>query len=182
MELQEELFDVKDVFTSVNAQDARAYVNKNVYLSSSLAGLRDNVAKNRFVTLDCILDDDNDRRFVWDDMEYSLCLPLAKVKHRATDKKYRPFKDLAELKEVTGFHVGSSVKLKVYNLDHVLFIESETLIVDMDTTYCDLDGSVIGYNIYLGTDSYTLEELLSHFKYMNPKTNEWQPFGIAEEE
>ena len=36
MELQEELFNVKDVFTSVNAEDAHVYIGKQVYVGNSL--------------------------------------------------------------------------------------------------------------------------------------------------
>lgn len=169
----EELFDVKDVFTSVNADDATAYVDKYVYLSNSLAGLRKEVEDNRFVTLDGILEDSNDKRFVYGSKEFSLCIPADKVKQSVALKKYRPFNSVTEFELATGLSIGDVIKRR--------YVGTEAYIPYV-TTYmyigCGRDTDGRDYVILGGLKLY-VDELID-YEYLGG--DGWRRLGVAEDE
>ena len=174
METPQELFDVKDVFTSVNADDATAYVDKYVYRSNSLAGLRKDVKEHKFCVLDGVLDDSNDKRFVDGERKFSLCLPYDKVKQPHKEKKYRPFKSVMEFELYTGFAVGAKLTVRGKNWN-------------------DSDGMhlmYVGNGMHDGVETLGLGNMCMpiadwfDYEYLWHEDNleEWRPFGVPEDE
>ena len=74
-------FDKKDVFTCLNAEDAKVYIGKEGYLADSLYNLRNAIQDNENTfELETINDDSYYGRFRSCDSDYMLFLPADKVK------------------------------------------------------------------------------------------------------
>lgn len=89
------------------------------------------------------------------------------------EKKLRPFDSKCEFTEVTGCDIGDVITIHSTDggFDEVCIVSG--------FKYLDTEPSKpsIVY-IALGTDKYTFEELLQHFKYH--KDDGWYPFGVEE--
>ena len=94
-------FDIKDVFSWSNAEDAKQYIGKYCYFADSLRYLKDSVNKDINYLLKEVFNNEKDQvQGVFCDVDgdfWGLCLPAEKVKEVEEPKKYRPFKNADEL-------------------------------------------------------------------------------------
>ena len=166
-----ELFDKKDIFTPVNAGEARQYIGKKGYFASNLAELRKNINSDSYILSD-ILNDNALARFMYGDnctnKVSELFLPANKVKQQEPEKKWRAFEDANEFKIWVGKDLGNTITMKRK------FIPTEMRSVLI--TELRPQGFIIG----LGTCTYSYHELFEEYEWQNPD-NKWQPFGVCEE-
>ena len=172
----EELFDVKDVFTSVNADDAAAYVDKYVYLSNSLAGLRKDIEDHKIRTLDGVLDDSNDKRFADGEKEFSLCIPMDRVNRPSVVKKYRPFKNILEFEMYTGLSVGNTCTLRRTDIPY-----KNSRMTLMYIGY-GLDREDRCFVVLGGIQLYMNELINYEYLWAEGSLEEWRKFGVPEDE
>ena len=161
-----ELFDIKDIFTCVNAEAANKYIFKDVYLANSLTQLYSDVEKDKFYILDCVLDNDTDRRFYNGTDSYSICLPVEKVKTK--EETYRPFKNLEEFTKTLKCTVGDVITYRPKST-HVVH---HALLIDM---YQINFGFVI-----IGNATIMLENLFDGYEWLDTD-EKWKPCGVKNE-
>lgn len=161
-------FDKKDVFTCVNADEAKQYINQAGYFANQLKDFLTEFSAGTIVLTD--VQEDEYRPFVSDGHGSALYfLPANKVKE-VEEKKYRPFRTTEEFSEVTGKRIGSILKFKCGGLD-VLYYTS------LYTGFHILENGDI--YIELGAGSYSLEQLYNYYEWLD-EHGEWQPFGVEE--
>lgn len=166
-------FDKKDVFCSFNVEDAQKYIGKLGYFGNTLKELKKWVDNYPPDKLEKILKDDDDgtRIFKVDDPEpfvFCLFLPADKVKEVKEEKKYRPFKNLNELKKCIS-------KDTLTCLDHGI----EIIDTSKGNQYRLMILGTFTNGIILPLyGELTMEQLFKRFKININGT--WQPFGIEE--
>lgn len=162
-------FDIKDVFSWSNAEDAKQYIGKYCYFADSLMYLKNIVNKDEKYILKDVFDNEKYMvQGVFCDVDgdfWGLCLPADKVKE-VEEKKYRPFK-------------GTDEFLKFYKVGQVIHIKNKSDNLEQLTSivaifircYCC---------ICLGTNNNALpfEDLFK--KYEIEINSKWQPFGVEE--
>lgn len=173
-------FNRSDVYSWSNAGDAKAYVGKEGYFGDSLSELDTQVRGVFKSILTDVYADDTDKVShpfgSSDDETWGLFLPAEKV-IEAADKKYRPFRDIDEMKSTLDIELGDAVVYRrKTSIDtcievHSIFLsysvssapEAASFKLDGFITPCDLEYA---------------------FKTIEWKTEggEWLPFGAEEEE
>lgn len=95
-------FDIKDVFSWSNAEDAKQYIGKECYFADSIFRLQDNINNNKVYILEKVANNDKTdvtSLFIFygsvSEFGWRLCLPAEKVTE-IKEKKYRPFKSIDE--------------------------------------------------------------------------------------
>lgn len=171
-------FDIKDVFSWSNAEQAKAYINKSGYFADNLDDLRECVSNDNFQTLFSVdLDPKTDVDSVFSitetDYKFALFIPADKV-IKVEEKKYRPFKSIDEFQKETGLDLLSIVH---YRLSPSRSITSKGcgVITEFNTS-----GSDKTDYITIGDTSFNLNELFN-YEYFD-KLGKWQPFGVLENE
>lgn len=169
-------FDIKDVYSVINADEAREYVGTKGYFAYTISSLKEKVLKNIVATLDDI-NQLQDYPFITNGQEYSLFfLPVSKVKD-IEKKKYRPFKDIQEF--LMYYKIGELIELKLKPKD-----------IETEYDGGEMVGAFVGYRTY--TDEKAMYVLIGGLYFqindveeMNTtqiknSNNEWQPFGVEE--
>ena len=163
-------FDIKDVFSWSNAEDAKQYIGKYCYFADSLRYLKDSVNKDINYLLKEVFNNEKDQvQGVFRDVDgdfWGLCLPAEKVKEVEEPKKYRPFKNADEFRDYLGFNFIVNLSIKIeekitserYELAIIGFFKNGLVL----PIYCDL----------------TFEELFRKFNICID--GKWQPFGVEE--
>lgn len=169
-------FDVKDVYSVLNAEEAREYVGTKGYFAYTLSSLKEKVLKNVVATLDDI-NQLQDYPFITNGSQYGLFfLPVSKVKE-IEKKKYRPFKDIQEF--LMYYKIGDFIQLKVKPKD-----------IETENDGGEISGLFVGYRTY--TDEKSVYVLIGGLYFqlndidemstlqIKNSNNEWQPFGVEE--
>lgn len=165
------IFDKKDVYTCVTAEEAKKYVGKLGYPSNSLNKLKTLINNFAPYSLDKI-DLDNDKPFFYREDGFLFFLPADKVKE-VEEKKWRAFKDIEEFKKETGLGLLSIVRYRYINEKPRIITTTGFGVITDFSTCCDTSYITIG-----GT-SYNLDELFN-YEYLDRHSN-WQPFGVKDE-
>lgn len=166
-------FDIKDVYSWSNAEEAKQYIGACGYFADSLADLQECVSNNNIMRLFNIclepkIDVDSVFSLAETDYQYALFLPVDKVKE-VKEKKYRPFETIEEFVKTIG-DIGTIITYREKK-------EPSKEMRGIFTGYM-WDRACRGWILGLGATLYRLENLfeLAEYKYKN----EWQPFGIEE--
>ena len=168
------IFNKKDIITILNLEDAEKYVGEEGYFSDRCYaelglwehGVLAEVLEDE--TLESIFhaeDEDGD------EINYfGLFIPAAKVKELKS--KSRPFADLAEFEQITGYQLGDVVSLMLtkYNVIYKGVYTSSSEEQDGDRD-CFI---TVGLHILSLNDEDEMKELKIRFK----GDNEWRPFGV----
>lgn len=169
-------FDIKDVFSWSNAEDAKQYIGKVGYFADNVDDLQECVNNDNFQTLFSInldpkIDVDSIFSITEMDYEYALFIPADKVIEVETEKKYRPFETIEEFVKTIG-DIGTIITYREKK-------EPSQEMRGIFTGYM-WDRACRGWILGLGATLYRLENLfeLAEYKYKN----EWQPFGVLENE
>lgn len=168
-------FDIKDVFSWSNADQAKKYIGKQCYFADSLRYLKDSVNRDINYMLKEVFNNEKDQvQGVFRDVDgdfWGLCLPADKV-IEVEEKKWRAFKDIEEFKKETGLGLLSIVRYR-YIIENPRIITTTGVGVITDFSTCC--GT---YYITIGDTSFNLDEL---FNYEYFADNEWKTFGVADE-
>ena len=163
-------FDIKDVFTWSNAEDAKQYIGKECYFADRLEDLKNDVDRDIKYILQDVSNQEQDfihSVFCDSDLDrWGMCLPAEKVKEVEEPKQYRPFKNADEFRDYLGFNFIVNLSIKIE--EKITSERYELAIIGFFTNglvlpiYCDL----------------TFEELFSKFNICID--GKWQPFGVEE--
>ena len=172
-------FNRSDVYSWSNAGDAKAYVGKEGYFGDSLSELDTQVRGVFKSILTDVYADDTDKVShpfgSSDDETWGLFLPAEKV-IEAADKKYRPFRDIDEMKSTLDIELGDAV---VYRFKK--FIDTGTEVHSIFSSYSVSSASK--ETTFMLTGFTTPCGLEYAFKAIEWKTEdgEWLPFGAEME-
>ena len=171
-------FDIKDVFSWSNAEQAKAYIGREGYFADSLKELQECVSNDYFYTLSSINFDSNtdvDSIFSITNIDYrcALFLPVDKVIKVEEPKKWRAFRSIDEFKNKTGLDLLHIVHYRLTSNGSIVSTGYGVI-----TEFCtSVDKSDY---ITIGDVSFNLNELFN-YEYKNDNDdNEWQPFGVEE--
>lgn len=167
-------FDIKDVYSWFNREDARKYINKKGYFASNINQFEILINKED-PTIFLAIHEDNGSCFGTTHYPvggfgYCFFLPVDKVKE-VTEKKYRPFKSIDEFKKTLNTDFGQSVQIR-----------------DKDDHNQNWFGVFNGYSekdnklksISIGSWWWQPEHSFEFYEVFNEQTEEWQPFGVKE--
>lgn len=164
-------FDIKDVFSWSNAEDAKQYIGKQCYFADTLRYLEQNINDDiSYILQDVVNGKECQVHEVFRDVDYDgwgLCLPAEKVKEVEEPKKYRPF-TLEEFNKK--IPMGTVFK---YRYKGQKCIKSIYYHANLD---CESGYQAIFFedcNLNLGYCFETMELFLD---------GKWQPFGILEDD
>ncbi len=163
-------FDRKDVYSVLNAEEARSYINKDGFFADTLSYLNALVRQNCFE----ILDDVNqlhDFPFITCGKGSLFFLPADKVKE-VEEKKWRAFNNHEELAKTLGIETKSLIGTKITwrNKGNGITV-GQALIINV---FSNKEESCIT----LGLVNYSMEKLF--FELELNKDGVWQPFGVEE--
>lgn len=169
-------FDIKDVFSWSNAEDAKQYIGKEGYFADNLNDLQECVSNNNFQTLFSLdLDPETDVDSIFSiteiDYKYALFIPVDKVKEVEEPKKWRTFKTIEEFFDIYNKNVGSLITYR---------IKSNPL--------REITTSIMGYikeanredQLQIGVATLQLSTWHEVMEIWNEDEESWQPFGIKE--
>ena len=164
-------FDKKDVFTCVNAEDAKNYIGEEGYLSDTLINLQNRVDNSSLETLDSI-NELQPYPFSANGLASLLFLPANKVKEIEEPKKWRPF---GNMDEFTKCILNS---LNVSPIHHIIEIEDTFTAKQCTIQILGKFKNGLILPIY---GAQTFEQLFNRFKIFNDYHEiGWQPFGVEE--
>lgn len=159
------------VYTKNDIVDVVGLIGKKVYVSNAEDFGDGDVREYGKFRLAGVLN--NDKCFVVDTLsgsqlsyKYLILEEDAKFKE-GKEKNLRPFKNISEFKHNLGCAVGNAITYKRKDRD-----TEYTVIFN---GYSLINGEVLV--VYLGTVSYTLDELLIN-NCLFYKDGEWKPFGV----
>ena len=167
-------FDIKDVFSWANCEEAKQYIDKEGYFAHTLSQLDDRIQKFDFCTLEKICDSNTNcfcRKGDGAMCYWSMFLPVDKVKE-VEEKKWRAFKSIDEFKIETGLDLLNIVHYRL-NPSRSIISTGYGVITEFNTS-----GSDKTDYITIGDTSFNLNEL---FNYEYLDDNEWKPFGVLEQ-
>lgn len=165
------------VYTKADVIDAMNLIGQDVYMSDDADF--ENYYKYKLIGIQ--FEEDSSYAFIGSDdcqriiYKYLILEKDAKFKEEK-EKKLRPFKDIKEFFEETGLDLGkvityrpkeSNAKIKAIVVGAIEYIESQFPEKDL-------------ISIQFSNKSYSPDELLKYFVYLDPQTNKWHPFGIEE--
>lgn len=176
-----ELFNKEDIFTIVNAEEARWYIGKKGYFASTLAELKKNISSDSHILSD-ILNDNASARFMYadkcTDQVFELFLPANKVKK--LKKQWRPFKTIGEFKKTLGDKKGD-VFIPLSLGDEITYRPKSDITTELHVIF---NGYKIINNqfiyVLLGVWFYYLKDLFDRYEFLDKKTNQWKLFGVEE--
>ena len=166
------IFDIKDVFSWSNAEEAKQYIGKQGYFANTMTQLRDSINKNEVYILCKIFEDVGNCFYTTESSHsigYDFFLPVDKVKEVEEEKKYRPFKSVNEFQQY--YKVGYILHLKDKEDD----TEEHTLITSI---IFDKNEPCIVLGSY-SNRGFTLDKLFE--KYEVKQNGKYQPFGVLDE-
>lgn len=183
-------FDINQVFTWTNANDAVSFVGRNGYFGDDLKTLQRHIDENHLTKLDGVrpveecdissvfeTDDMNDEGI----MAYGLFLPEDRVITTQPTVTYRPFADLRELyTTISHFSPDDhSIEINVINTIVHLKQTETSQFADFDERYETITGVYYKDDVvYIGIGQYyyTLQELFENYLVMI--NGEFVPMGI----
>lgn len=175
-------FDKKDIYSWVNAEEAKAYIGKEGYFSNYCLNNLVEWYKGTLSKINSSTDCRITHMFINDKREiFGLFIPLDKVKEVEEPKKrWRAFKSIDEFKKETGLDLLSIVHYRFSPSSTPRIITSTGYGVITDFLTCSnfITSSDKPYYVTIGDTSFNLDEL---FNYEYFADNEWKPFGVAEE-
>ena len=162
-------FDIKDVFSWSNAEEAKQYIGKECYFADSLNYLKYSLNEDIKYQLKEVLNNEiNHVQGVFCDVDgdlWGLCLPADKVKE-VKEKKYRPFKNIDE------FMNHLDLKCLMNNYIKVEDINSSEIYELM------IVGAFVNGLVLPLYGALTMDQLFKKFKL---KINDqFLPFGVEE--
>lgn len=164
-------FDIKDVFSWSNAEDAKQYIGKKGYFADNLNDLQECVSNNNFQTLFSLdLDPKTDVDSIFSiteiDYKYALFIPADKV-IEVKEKKYRPFESVDEFMNHLNFKclMNNYIKVEDINASEIY----ELMIV----------GAFVNGLVLPLYGALTMDELFRKFNICID--GNWQHFGVLEE-
>lgn len=164
-------FDIKDVFSWSNAEDAKQYIGKYCYFADKLGDLENQVKKDKRYKLQRVsLLEMVHSVFFADDEFWGLCLPADKVKE-VEEKKWRAFRTIEEFKKTFNAGIGRVFELRSKE-DHL------KIRVCVCTGYREYDSKLISF--MFGNLELSTNVCFDMYEVFNENTEEWQPFGVEE--
>jgi hypothetical protein len=167
-------FDMKDIYSWSNAEDAKQYIGKYCYFADKLDTLKEKVNKNKMSMLQDVLNPgENYVQNIFcntTDSCWGLCLPADKV-IEVKEKKYRPFKNIDEFFTTLELELGQSIVLR----DKFTQKEKRTVVL---TGYIE-NGNKLTF-IQFGILEYSPAIFYNSYEVYNDNTKTWQPFGVEE--
>lgn len=169
-------FDIKDVFSWSNAEQAKAYIGKYCYFADSLQYLKRQVNQDITFKLKSVFNIDSyPVQGVFCDIDndfWGLCLPADKVKEVKEPKKWRAFKTIEEFFDIYNKNIGSLITYR---------IKANPL--------REVTTSIMGYikeaniedQLQLGVATLKLSAWHEVMEIWNEDEESWQPFGVLEE-
>lgn len=177
-------FNRSDVFSWANCSEARTYLEHEGYFANDFPTLKDRVEAGLKSTLGEVYVD-CDRPFesyqvVGDDKITSFSsgffLPAEKV-IKAADKKYRPFRDIDEMKSTLDIELGDAVVHRFKK-----FIDTGTEVHSIFSSYSVSSASKGAAFMLTGfTTPCGLEYAFEAIEWKT-EDGEWLPFGVEVEE
>ena len=167
------LFDRKDVYSTLNAEDAEQFVQEKYgYFADSLEELNTVINNRDNFKLACVEDYTYDKRFMYEEdgekIHTSLFLPEDKI--LAVKTELRPIKTIEEWKETVGANIGQIIQIRAKGQD----IRHVNLIV---SGFSFVHGNQIE-KVILGGFLYTPKTLFSECEFY--KDGQWCRFGVEE--
>lgn len=164
-------FDIKDVFSWSNAEDAKQYIGKNGYFADNLHDLQECVSNNSIQTLFSLdLDPETDVDSIFSineiDYKYALFIPAEKVTE-IKEKKYRPFKSIDEFMNHLDLKclMNNYIKVEDINTSEIY----ELMIV----------GAFVNGLVLPLYGALTMDQLFRKFKLKF--NDQFLPFGVLDE-
>ena len=172
-------FNRSDVFSWSNTEEAKEYLGKDCYFAHSVGGLSEHIKTGVMGILQDIFNSNYDAvscAFGDGTSTWGLCLPAEKV-IEAADKKYRPFRDIDEMKSTLDIELGDAVVHRFKK-----FIDTGTEVHSIFSSYSVSSASK--ETTFMLTGFTTPCGLEYAFKAIEWKTEdgEWLPFGVEVEE
>lgn len=169
-------FDIKDVFSWSNAEDAKQYIDKYCYFSSRLDTLKKAVNEDtKYILQKVCTQEDAFVNGVFRDVDddcWGLCLPAEKVIEVGEPKKWRAFKSIDEFKKETGLDLLHIVHYRL-SPSRSITSKGSGVITEFNTS-----GSDKTDYITIGDTAFNLNELFN-YEYFD-KLGKWHPFGVEE--
>lgn len=145
--------------TKCDVKDAMDLIGQAVYVFDDDSG---NYYQERLIGVRLVEDDPY--AFVGSDFDAYKHFILVKDAKFVGEKKLRPYKDVEEFFEETGFELGKTIRYrkKDNNREYVVVLTGYT-----SDNYVTIGGA---YHI--------LQNLFDHFEYYDSDNSEWKPFGV----
>lgn len=164
MELDKRINDTGSILTCFSINAAKEYLGQQGYFTSDIDHYQ-NLDLTDFRTLTEVCDDDTP--FCAGQVCYQFFLPAEFV--RPAEKKYRPY-TLREFEDK--FHIGVPIKFRQKgDVGDELYLILEG--------YRNTDNLTF---VYIGSFSYTLNELFNEYEWQSHYTEDFEPFGVEVEE
>ena len=164
-------FEVKDVLSWATREEAKHYIGQTGFFGDSLAELAGDVETGDHFLLSDVQDDTSSCFYLDGANYYSFFLPADKVKE-VEEKKWRPFKDRVEFKEVTGLNVGDTILFKEKN--YVPCCSNEAFILSLENEPAGL------MFVTLSGLRTSNKILFDKYEYSKDEGETWLPFGVEE--
>lgn len=167
-------FDIKDVFSWSNAENAKKYIGKGGYFADSLKDLQECVSNNNVrqlftICLEPEIDVDSVFTVSEIDYQYALFLPVEKIKKVEEPKKYRPF-TLEEFNKVIPMGTVFKYKYKRNNVNDIYSVYY----------HANLDGENGFQAIFFENSYHDFDYCFNEMKlFLN---GDWKPFGVEDKE
>lgn len=164
-------FDKKDIYTIVTEEEVKAYIGKLGYFGDSLEELEEKINKDDCDELAEVVHENytsNAFRPRGYDSAYGLFLPNDKVKK---EKKYRPFKTIAEIIKTLLISFGDPIRFRHKN-------NPKMVQIGIFNGYCE-KGDKLDY-ITIGAWICGIQSLFDYYEFYDNKTKEWRTFGVEE--
>lgn len=170
------LFDRKDVFSALNAEDAEKFVQEKFgYFADSLEELNTVINNRDNYLLKCVEDYTYDKRFMYEEEDgevFHTCFFLPEDKILAVKSEYRPFKYISEWRVGTDTDLGDKIYIREKGNEDIW----EGVIISGFS--CNSHGELV--KVILGGRLYTPKLLLDECEFQNADTAEWCRFGVEE--
>ena len=167
MKLDKRIEKLSDILTCFDIENARQFIGQNGYFSDYMSDFK-KLDSCEYGTLEDVFDDED--VFQLKSSVYYYFVPECLLKSK--EKKYRPY-TLNEF--LLKYKVGSAITLRIKNKDLVewkLMIMGHRIETLKDGTYYK--------TVYIGSSSYTLQELFDEYEVRDPDTDTFIPFGVEE--
>lgn len=149
-------FDKSKVYTALNADDLR--VGDKVFTADTIACLYGEVKNGEDVeTIDEILPGSEMKRFLTKEGYVATC--FAYLVEKAPKQKFRPYKDVSELKSDRASFMGYSTKPLT---NPIIWVKAKK-----SKAECLISGFVDDKTVGFGSQEVTLSELFENFTYLD---------------
>lgn len=174
MELDKRIIEGKKPLDCFDVKEAKAFIGKECYLSNNMSCFGDlncGIENKEIKKAELTRVSNTDPCYEIPGFYYDFCLPCEWVKEEKSELKYRPY-SLNEFLELCA--IGDVVTYRIKDCE---VVEQSMLIGFQSSDDEDIPGD--GY-VLIGNCRYSLKELFNNYE-LNYQ-NEWQPFGVIEDE